>query len=108
MEVACSEGECQATLEHGFTPMDVAFSNDGSVSVCAYAGCWEGHGEVFTDDDRFLGITAHQLVYSTDPEGEHRHDLAILLDLRDNIAMLKSGVFAQPLVCEVMQLQPMD
>lgn len=105
MEVACSEGACNATLEHGFTPMDVAFSDEGAVSVCAYAGCWEGEGEVFTDG-RFLGITARDLVYSTDPEGERRHDLAILLDLDDNIALLKSGVFAQPLVCKVMSAFP--
>lgn len=101
MEVACSEGECRATLEHGFTPMDVAFSEDGFVSVCAYAGCWEGQGHVYTDG-RFLGITARDLVYSTDTSGARRHDLAILLDLHDNIAVLKSGTFAQPLVCEVM------
>lgn len=111
MEVACSEGECHATVDHGFTPMDVAFNDDGSISVCAYAGCWEGEGEVFTDG-RFLSIAARGLVYSTDQERgtdqERRHDLAILLDLDDNVAMLKSGVFAQPLICRVLEDAPTD
>ena len=107
MEIACSDGECNAALEHGFTPMDVAFSDDGSVSVCAYAGCWEGEGAVFTDG-RFLGITAQDLVYSTDPDGERHHALAILLDLHDNVALLKSGVYAQPLLCRTLEETPAD
>lgn len=102
MEIGCSEGRCEATIGHGFTPMGVAFNDDGEVSICAYSGCWEGQGEV-TRSELFVSITASNLTYSTDTEpGTMRQDAAILLDLSDNIALLKLGTYAQPLVCKVL------
>lgn len=98
MEIGCSEGKCEATFD-AFTPMDVAFNDDGALLVCAYSGCWEGDGEVLKTAD-FLAIAGHQLSFSTDPvPGEMRQDVAILLDLHDNVALLKSGGYAQPLLC---------
>ena len=99
MEIACADGDCSAQLEHGFTPMDIAFNDEGDIYACAYSGCWEGRGEVHRNGV-FLAILARELTWSTDPQpGEMREDVAILLDLTDDIALLKAGVFAQPLVC---------
>src|SRR5690606_25156173 len=46
VEVQCGAGGCSAAAEGGFTPMDLAFADDGGLSLCAYSGCWEGSGEV--------------------------------------------------------------
>lgn len=103
MEISCSDGHCQSTEEHSFTPMDVAFNDAGEMFLCAYSGCWEGRGEV-TKSARFLSIAATNLTYSTDPKpGEMKQHAAILLDLSDNIALLKLGSYAQPLVCNVTE-----
>lgn len=102
MEIGCSETTCTALLEQGdFTPMSINFTDDGFVFACMYSGCWEGQGKVFRDD-RFLSIHAHNLIYSTDPNpGEMREDVALLVDLEDNVALMKVGQYSQPLVCKI-------
>lgn len=100
VEVGCSETRCEAQ-SHGFTPMNVSFNVAGELDVCMYSGCWIGRGDP-VDANGFLVITARDLVWSTDPEpGEMRQDLAIVLDRRDNVAVLKAGSYTQPLLCRV-------
>ena len=101
MEVGCSEEGCTALPRGDFTPMSINFTDDGYVYACMYSGCWEGQGEAFRSK-RFLSIHAHNLAYSTDPNpGEMREDVALMVDLEDNIALMKVGQYAQPLVCTV-------
>lgn len=100
MEVYCDPDGCQATLEHDFTPMSVAFNDSGSLSVCAYAGCWEGDGEVLQTKD-FLMIAAHGLPFWPAPNGDdERTNIALVLDLHDGVAVLKAGGFSHPVICK--------
>lgn len=101
MEVGCNVNGCDALPRGDFTPMSINFTDDGYVYACMYSGCWEGQGEAFRSK-RFLSIHAHNLMYSTDPNpGEMREDVALLVDLDDNIALMKVGTYAQPLICTV-------
>lgn len=101
LEIGCGDGRCQATPAGEFTPMDVDFSDDGSVSACAYSGCWDGAGEV-QGDARYLTIIARDLAFSTAPDRvDARADVVLVLDREDDVAVLKMAGYAQPLVCEV-------
>lgn len=100
MEVTCSDGEC--AVSDAFTPMDVAFNDSGDLLVCAYSGCWEGEGEIYRSGN-FLGIFGKQLSFSTDPDPDRKQDVALLLDMTDNVALLKAGVYAQPLICRTIE-----
>jgi len=95
-EARCADGKCEAVTESGFTPMSVSFDDSGMMSVCAYSGCWEGTGKVFKSGD-FLMLAGHNLKFSTSPE--NTENIAISLDLKDNIGVLKAGAFAHPLIC---------
>ncbi len=95
-EVRCADGKCETETASGFTPMSVTFDDSGMMSVCAYSGCWEGTGKVFRSED-FLTLAGHNLKFSTSPE--NTENIAISLDLKDRIAVLKAGAFAQPLIC---------
>src|SRR5690606_22757830 len=89
LEVGCSEGKCSAAKAGEFTPMDLVFGSDGWVSACAYAGCWEGQGEV-KSDSRYLIIIARDLPFSTSPEDVSVHSNVVLIwDRSDEIGMLK-------------------
>ena len=99
LEVTCNEARCIASAEGDFTPMSLAFNDAGSFSLCAYSGCWEGEGRVFSDS-RYLHIMARNLAFTPDVNPEpNRQDLAIVLDKTDNIALLKLGHYAQPMPC---------
>lgn len=99
MEIGCNGNCCNALPPGDFTPMSINFTDDGYVYACMYSGCWEGQGEAFQSDG-FLSIHAGNLTYSTDPvPGEMREDVALLLDLGDNVALMKVGAYAQPLIC---------
>ena len=100
MEVNCAEGKCDVSPPDGFTPMDVNFDDTGAISVCAYSGCWEGHGSAIGSDN-FLVLVGHDLKYSTasDPDSAGE-DIVIALDRTDKVATLKAATFAQPLLCE--------
>jgi hypothetical protein len=97
MEITCSNGKCEAKIADGFTPMSVSFDDSGKMSVCAYTGCWEGTGKVAKDGD-FLMLSGQNLKFST--SADMNQNIAITLDRSDNIAMLKAGGFAHPLVCK--------
>ena len=99
MEIRCANGKCSTPAKDGFTPMSISFNDSGSISVCAYSGCWEGRG-VVNKTKSFLSVTGHNLRFSTSPNNVRmREDILIALDRRDNIATLKVGGFAHPLIC---------
>jgi len=99
LEITCDSKKCEAQIEDGFTPMDVSVDNNsGSMSVCAYTGCWEGIGKVLKSEN-FTIITAHHLKFSTAQDSEGI-DIVIVIDRHDNIGIIKAGAFAQPLICK--------
>ncbi len=73
------------------------------MSVCAYSGCWEGTGKI-SDTENFMMLTGTDLKFST--SADMTESIAITLDKRDFIALIKVGGFAQPLICESKQTAP--
>jgi len=98
IEIRCTDEKCTAAQVGEFTPMSVSFDNKGNVSVCAYSGCWEGVAKAI-ENDRFLFLSGNDLPFSTAPES--KQSISISLDKNDNIALLKAGEFAQPVVCSI-------
>ena len=100
VEISCEVGRCEAADRDSFTPMAVRFDAAGSMSVCAYSGCWEGTGTVVKREP-FIVLTGHDLPFSTAADSAARRaDIAIVLDREDEVAILKAGAFAHPLRCE--------
>ncbi len=100
LEIRCADGKCAAETKDGFTPMSVSFDDSGSMNVCAYSGCWEGTGKVFSIAD-FLTVAGQNLKFSTSPnDAKMGQNISITIDRKDNVATLKAGSFAQPLICE--------
>ena len=98
-EAGCSGGQCTAAPPGDFTPMDIAFTEDGSLSACMYSGCWEGDGQA-GGDARFLTLVARDLEFHPAVEDPPRRgDLALLLDRDSGTALLSMDPYAQPLVC---------
>jgi hypothetical protein len=95
-ESQCVQGHCEVSKKGEFTPMSVSFDDQGEMKVCAYSGCWEGRGKVFSTPE-FLTIAGSQLELST--ANDSRENILISLDRSDNIAILKAGEFAHPLQC---------
>ena len=100
LEISCASGNCKAKTKSGFTPMSVSFNDMGKMSVCAYSGCWRGVGEVFRNSN-FITLIGNDLKFSTSNNAKKvGQRIAITLDKKDNIAVLKVGAFAHPLICE--------
>ena len=98
LEVSCDTEHCEAA--ESFTPMDVRVDDTGSMSVCAYSGCWEGTGTV-VQSEHFVVLTGHDLPFSTAPDtADSQAAIVIAIDKQDQVAILKAGSFAQPLLCE--------
>lgn len=58
LEIVCSPEKYAASTS--FTPMDVAISHLGFVSICAYSGCWEGKGKILKSGSHLI-ISANKL-----------------------------------------------
>lgn len=103
LEIGCSDGRCYASNAGEFTPMSLAFNDAGSVSACAYAGCFDGQGDV-QGDERYLSIIARNLVFSPNVnDTPYQADVVIVWDRLDNVALVKMAGFAQPLTCQILQ-----
>jgi len=99
VEVQCGVDGCSAAAEGGFTPMDLAFGDDGGLSLCAYSGCWEGNGEVLARAP-WLVVGARGLPWS-DPHGapDRTSDVLVAFDPNDRVALVKAGAWALPMRC---------
>ncbi len=99
LEIRCDAGKCAAETRDAFTPMSVSFDDSGKISVCAYTGCWEGTGTA-SETGTFLMLMGENFKFSTSDTSDMNEDVAIILDKKDKIAVLKAGGFAHPLICE--------
>src|SRR5690606_41423856 len=68
VEVACTWDGCSIAADGGFTPIDLAFSSEGGVSLCAYTGCGDGSGDVVARLP-FLVMDGRLLPWSDAPGG---------------------------------------
>ena len=93
IEVTCNKNTCESTTS--FTPMDIDVSATGAMEVCAYSGCWQGTGR-YRARDGFLVWTAQDLKFST---GTTKASIAILIDPRDGVGLIKVDGFAEPVNC---------
>lgn len=94
MQITCTSEKCSTS--DSFTPMDVNFNDRGSMSICAYSGCWEGKGKVLKSEDHIL-LSGHKLIWSGATHGSG--DFMIALDKDNRIAVINGGGFAMPLIC---------
>ena len=97
MEISCRSEKCE--VADSFTPMDVSFTDKGKISVCAYTGCWEGVGKVFSNKNHMI-ISAHDLKFSTSSSDAMKSDILIALDTKDNISVIKTYGYAMPMTCK--------
>mgnify|MGYP001557348177 CR=1 FL=1 len=98
VEVMCSNKGCGVGQGEDFTPVDVTLNNDGRMSVCAYTGCWDGKGSVLNEGS-FIIYTGKNFKFSTASNSENSEDIVVVIDKRDNVAVMKNSVFSQPLIC---------
>ena len=102
LEVSCNAEQCEAAAADEFTPMRIFVEESGAMSVCAYSGCWEGRGELVRNG-YFMIWTGQDLKFSTSPDSEDAGEsIALVLDRRDHIGVLKAGAFAHPVHCEAV------
>ncbi len=100
MEISCSSEECESS--DGFTPMDVSFNSKGSMSVCAYTGCWEGVGKVFSADN-FTIIAGNNLKFSTSSSDDMNANFLIVIDTEDKVSVIKGFGYAMPMICKIKE-----
>ncbi len=98
VEVWCAVDGCAARPEGETTPMSVSAGRDGSFSVCAYTGCWEGETEVVETAGRLLWA-ADGAGFSSQPEGGFEADITLLIIERDGVGFVRAGGIASPLIC---------
>ncbi len=98
-EVMCSDKGCSISTGDDFTRMDIILLDNGKMTICAYTGCWEGVGKV-THNNSFISFYGERFIFSTSPNNkEMQEDIAVTIDKRDNIGILKNSIFAQPILC---------
>lgn len=95
MEITCAKGKCAAS--EGFTTMSIGVSDSGSMTICAYSGCWEGKGKVLKSGNHLL-LSGHKLGWSGTTLGSG--DFMIALDKSTGIAVINGEGFAMPLICK--------
>lgn len=104
LEISCQSGQCQSS--ESFTPLDVSVHDDGSLTVCAYSGCWDGVGEI-GESNEYLMVTASELVAapnglepSEEGEEQDRPRVMIGIDTRDGVSVFNGFGYAMPMMCE--------
>jgi len=98
VEIWCGEGACKARPEGETTPMAVTASVDGAFSVCAYSGCWEGEAKVTDAGDTRIW-SAKAVPFSTNPAGDFKTDVTLLIIPADGVGFVRAGGIATPLIC---------
>lgn len=102
IEVMCSKDGCGAADGDDFTPVDVRLLSDGWMDVCAYTGCWSGKGKISVTGV-FTTFYGQGFRFSTSPDRDDLvEDIIVMVDKRDNVAVMKNSIFAQPLLCTLL------
>jgi hypothetical protein len=94
LEIHCSPDKCE--VADGFTPMSISLNTDGTLSICAYSGCWEGNGMVMKFGNHVLVSGKHLQWTGTNPGTA---DFMVAVDTSDNVGFIKGEGFAMPTIC---------
>ena len=94
LEILCDRGKCSAS--ETFTPLDIRLDAHGTLSVCAYSGCWDGAAQIFRAGDH-LFASGRGLTRSSAPED--RKDFMLGIDTEDALGHLQGAGFSLPVTC---------
>ncbi|MFZ5619292.1 MAG: hypothetical protein ACOZAA_18410 [Pseudomonadota bacterium] len=97
VEVWCAADGCAATPPGESTPMDIWASIDGTISVCAYSGCWEGKVATSSSAGRLLWA-GDGLPFVSAVKGAGG-DVTLLILAADGVGFIRAGGIATPLLC---------
>lgn len=97
VEVWCAADGCAATAPGESTPMDIWASSDGTISVCAYSGCWEGKVATSSSAGRLLWA-GDDLPFVSAVEGVVG-DITLLVLAEDGVGFVRAGGLATPVLC---------
>ncbi|MCB2097318.1 MAG: hypothetical protein KDE05_06770 [Parvularculaceae bacterium] len=101
VEVWCAADGCAATPPDESTPMDIWASageaGTGTISACAYTGCWEGAAATSAAVGRLLWI-GDDLPFKSVIEGA-TSDVTLLILAEDGVGFIRVGGIATPLLC---------
>lgn len=94
MEIHCNSDKCE--VSDGFTPFDITINTNGTLSICAYSGCWEGQGKVLEAGEHILVSGTNLKWTGTNPNNA---DFIVAVDTSDKVGFVKGAGFAMPTRC---------
>ncbi len=97
IEVWCAADGCAATPPDESTPMDIWASVDGTITACAYSGCWEGRAAVSAAAGRLLWV-GDGLAFVSAVEGA-AGNVTLLILAEDGVGFVRAGGLATPVLC---------
>ena len=101
IEVWCASDGCAATPPDESTPMDIWASvgkaGEGTISACAYTGCWDGKASVAASAGRYLW-TGDNLPFVSSAPGAVG-DVTLLILAGDGVGFVRAGGIATPVLC---------
>lgn len=101
IEIWCAADGCAATPPEESTPMDIWASigraGEGTLSACAYSGCWEGKAAASASAGRLLW-TGDDLPFVSAVEGA-AGDVTLLILAKDGVGFVRAGGIATPVLC---------
>lgn len=99
-EISCHEGNCVVTAPSEFTPMELTFSTDGKLSLCAYSGCWSGKTDKMLTAGNYFSVIGLALPWSGTAVSPA--DISVTINMKTNTATIQTSDYAQPMTCEVL------
>lgn len=97
--IQCYGSACTADVSDDYDRIFTNFAEDGSLRVCSRSGCWQGHADV-SNSKGFLVLTAESIKFTAKNSSQSKtENIAIVLDKNDAVAVLKAGIYSQPLFC---------
>lgn len=94
LEIRCSSNKCETS--DGFTPFDISINTGGSLSICAYSGCWAGKGKVLKTG-KYILMSSAKLKWTGD--NSSTADFIVAVDTSDKVGFVKGEGFAMPTTC---------
>ena len=94
LEIRCTSNICKTS--DGFTPFDIHITTGGSLSICAYSGCWKGKGKVLKEGKHIL-VSGTKLKWTG--INSSSADFIVAVDAGDKVGFVKGEGFAIPIIC---------